>query len=381
MAADNELENLKTDCITALRKGDEDAFDAAALKFQESSAGDLQFKMETLGLLACLALKQNYCRSALKALNLLSVCSLDIAPEDAQTDNLLSVCSLDIAPEDAQTENVFLQNLRYAAVMAARTHNKDIFAAAVSKLAVRYAKNNYIKENTGAFIRVLNALMFIAADRRYTDILPMLRWLSLRLCRNENVTEELLFPFLRGWACLAAQAARRGWHDVVNQLLNGLFYFLLKQRSFTLTRSILMYVMLHMQMYAAWDGVAKAFEVYAPVQNFSLVLLKQMLKEADGKLRIKTVRLLLRSWRDFIAAAARQAMEDELSLYQSWFSYGEAKESKKYRQRSRLFIQLTLGYWASQQPRTSKKQLKYLKNIFEQDLVKDKYLQLLEDVR
>ena len=35
MAADNELENLKTDCITALRKGDEDAFDAAALKFQE----------------------------------------------------------------------------------------------------------------------------------------------------------------------------------------------------------------------------------------------------------------------------------------------------------------------------------------------------------
>ena len=43
MAADNELENLKTDCITALRKGDEDAFDAAALKFQESSAGDLQF--------------------------------------------------------------------------------------------------------------------------------------------------------------------------------------------------------------------------------------------------------------------------------------------------------------------------------------------------
>ena len=149
MAADNELENLKTDCITALRKGDEDAFDAAALKFQESSAGDLQFKMETLGLLACLALKQNYCRSALKALN------------------LLSVCSLDIAPEDAQTENVFLQNLRYAAVMAARTHNKDIFAAAVSKLAVRYAKNNYIKENTGAFISVLNVLMFIAADRRY----------------------------------------------------------------------------------------------------------------------------------------------------------------------------------------------------------------------
>ena len=89
---------------------------------------------------------------------------------------------------------------------------------------MRYAKNNYIKENTDAFDQCLNALMFISADRRYTDILPMLRWLNLRLCRNENVTEELLLPFLRGWACLAAQAARRGWHDAANQLLNGLFY-------------------------------------------------------------------------------------------------------------------------------------------------------------
>ena len=50
---------------------------------------------------------------------------------------------------------------------------------------------------------------FWACEAYYADILPMLRWLSLRLCRNENVTEELLFPFLRGWACLAAQAARR----------------------------------------------------------------------------------------------------------------------------------------------------------------------------
>ena len=108
-----------------------------------------------------------------------------------------------------------------------------------------------------------------------------------------------------------------------------------------------MYVMLHMQMYAAWDGVAKAFEVYAPVQNFSLVLLKQMLKEADGKLRIKTVRLLLRSWRDFIAAAARQAMEDELSLYQSWFSYGEAKESKSTGSAAALFYSAYAGLLGS----------------------------------
>ena len=363
MAADIGLENLKTECIAVLRNGDEDAFEAAAVKLQEYAPDGLHFKMETLGLLTCLALKQNCRRSALKALN------------------LLSVCSLDIAPGDAEAESIFLQNLRFASVMAARTHDKDIFAAAVSKLAVRYATTAYVKENAEAFVNLLTALMFIAADRRYTNVLPMLRWLSLRLCKNEAVGEDLLLPFLREWACLAAQAARRGWQDITAQLLNGLFYLLLKQNSFALTRSMLLYVMMHMQMYAAWDGAEKAFNVYTPVQKFSLLLFDRSVKLKDEKQRVETVRLLLRAWRDFIAAAARQTMQDEMELYQSWFAFGEAAESEKYKKRCRLFIQLTLGYWAAQQPRTSKKQLKYLKNIFEPDLVKDKYLRLLEVVR
>ena len=85
MAADIGLENLKTECIAALRNGDEDAFETAAIKLQEYAPDDLHFKMETLGLLTCLALKQNCRRSALKALNLLSVCSLDIAAGDRWT--------------------------------------------------------------------------------------------------------------------------------------------------------------------------------------------------------------------------------------------------------------------------------------------------------
>ena len=218
-----------------------------------------------------------------------------------------------------------------------------------------------------AFVNLLTALMFIAADRRYTNVLPMLRWLSLRLCKNEAVGEDLLLPFLREWACLAAQAARRDWLDVTAQLLNGLFYLLLKQNSFALTRSMLLYVMMHMQMYAAWDGAEKAFTVYAPVQKFSLLLFDRFVKSKDENQRVEAVRLLLRL--------------PNLRRNQSWFAFGEAAESEKYKKRCRLFIQLTLGYWSAQQPRTSKKQLKYLKNIFEPDLVKDKYLRLLEAVR
>lgn len=363
MAADTGLENLKTDCIAALRKGDEDAFEAAAASLQEFQPQDLAFKMETLGWLACLALKQNCCRSGFKALN------------------LLAVCQLDIEQGDAAAEGVFLQSLRHVAVMAARTHDKELFAAAVSRLAVLYAKTGCAEENAAAFMQLLTALLFMASDRRYKDVLPMLIWLSLRLCRSKAVTDELLLPFLREWACLAAQSARRGWEDIAGLLLNGLFYFLLKQGSFAATRSVLLYVMLHMQMYAAWDGVEKAFKVYAPVQNFSLLVLQRAVKEKDAAAATAYVRLILRAWRDFIAAAARQNMQDEMELYQNWFSFGMEGKSPKYCQRLRRFIQLTLGYWAGQQPKTSKKQLKYLKNIFEPDLVKGRYLELLQAAR
>lgn len=55
--------------------------------------------------------------------------------------------------------------------------------------------------------------------------------------------------------------------------MDGLFVFLVREKDFALTRSTLMNIALHFQMYAGWDGFANAFKLYAPWQNFMLVYL------------------------------------------------------------------------------------------------------------
>lgn len=46
--------------------------------------------------------------------------------------------------------------------------------------------------------------------------------------------------------------------------MDGLFVFLVREKDFSLTRSTLMNIALHFQMYAGWDGFANAFKLYAP---------------------------------------------------------------------------------------------------------------------
>ncbi|WP_444324915.1 hypothetical protein, partial [Phascolarctobacterium faecium] len=89
-----------------------------------------------------------------------------------------------------------------------------------------------------------------------------------------------------------------------------------------------------------------------------------------------------RTHRDLIPAVARLTMQEEMTAYGEWLQFGLfAAKSEKNKIRVRRLVQLTVGYWASQQPRTSREQLKHLLYVFEPDLVKGKYLELLEKVR
>ena len=64
---------------------------------------------------------------------------------------------------------------------------------------------------------------------------------------------------MREWTQLIAQIARRKWENETRQLMDGLFVFLVREKDFALTRSTLMNIALHFQMYAGWDGFANAF--------------------------------------------------------------------------------------------------------------------------
>lgn len=232
-------------------------------------------------------------------------------------------------------------------------------------------------------VEFLLTLFFTASDRRYVNALPMLRWMSLLLTNNKSLTAGELQYFVREWTQLIAQIARRKWENETRQLMDGLFVFLVREKDFALTRSTLMNIVLHFQMYAGWDGFANAFKLYAPWQNFMLVLLDQAVSSRRSQQQREQIgSLVLRTQRDLITAVARLTMQEEMTVYGEWLQFGlSAAKSEKNKIRVRRLVQLTVGYWASQQPRTSREQLKHLLYVFEPDLVKGKYLELLEKVR
>lgn len=361
------LEKLKQSCIYSIRVKKETLAKELVTVFQPVLLNNAQLRAEgilKLGMLGCLAMKEGFPEVTLHCAN------------------ILIIVSYEITKEDTTLEIDLLQMLQNMAVMAARMHDEAGFEAIVSKTVVRYSAKNSIYAGT-KMVDFLLTLFFTAADRRYIDTLPMLRWMSLLLTKHKLLPAKEIQYFVREWTQLIAQIARREWEDETKQLLEGLFTFLIREKNFALTRSALMNISLHFQMYAGWDSFARAFKIYLAWQNFMLLLLDQAVNSRRSEEQRKQIgSLVLRTQRDWIAAVARQTMQEEMQIYGQWLQLGiETAKSEKNKIRMRLMIQLTVTYWAMQQPRTSREQLKHLRYIFEPDLLKDKYLNLLEQVR
>lgn len=361
------LEKLKNSCIYFMRAKHEILAKEIVTVFQPVLVTNPHLRAEgirKLGMLGCLAMK-------------------DGLPEvTMQCANIVVVVSNELTETDVDLERELLQMLQDMAVMAARMRDEARFAALVSKAVVRYSAESTVYAGS-KMVEFLLTLFFTAADRRYVNALPMLRWMSLLLTNNKSLTANELQYFVREWTQLIAQIARRKWEDETRQLMDGLFVFLVREKDFALTRSTLMNIALHFQMYAGWDGFANAFKIYAPWQNFMLVLLDQAVSSRRSQQQREQIgSLVLRTQRDLITAVARQTMQEEMTVYGEWLELGlAAAKSEKNRIRVRRLVQLTVGYWAAQQPRTSREQLKHLLYVFEPDLVKGKYLELLEKVR
>lgn len=361
------LEKLKNGCISFMRAKHEVLAKDIVTVFQPILLTNPKMRAEgirKLGILGCLAMK-------------------DGLPEvTMQCVNIILLVSNELTKNDASLERNLLQMLQDTAVMAARMRDEAIFSAIVSKTVIRYSVEKTVYAGD-KMVEFLLTLFFTAADRRYLNTLPMLRWMSLLLTNNKSLSSDDLQYFAREWTQLIAQIARRKWEPETKQLLDGLFVFLIREKNFILTRNTVMNVAMHFQMYAGWDGFASAFKIYTPWHNFMLVLLdKAANKRSSQEEQERLGSFVLRTQRSLISAVARQTMQEEMQVYSQWLELGiAAAKSTKNKDRSRRMVQMTVGYWTSQQPRTSKGQLKHLAHIFDPDLVKDKYLTVLERIR
>mgnify|MGYP000751389882 CR=1 FL=1 len=311
------LEKLKNSCIYFMRAKHEILAKEIVAVFQPVLVTNSHLRAEgirKLGMLGCLAMK-------------------DGLPEvTIQCANIVVIVSNELTETDADLEQELLQMLQDMAVMAARMRDEARFSAIVSKAVVRYSAESTVYAGS-KMVEFLLTLFFTASDRRYVNALPMLRWMSLLLTNNKSLTAGELQYFVREWTQLIAQIARRKWENETRQLMDGLFVFLVREKDFALTRSTLMNIALHFQMYAGWDGFANAFKLYAPWQNFMLVLLDQAVSSRRSQQQREQIgSLVLRTQRDLITAVARLTMQEEMTVYGEWLQFGlSAAKSEKYK--------------------------------------------------
>jgi hypothetical protein len=366
--SEGSCEKLKDACIYFLRrKREQDACKIAEIfKYMAYNHKELRgFILKLLGMIGCVAMKSKQTQLALQCVD------------------VIMSSMHDLQAGDEEIEHTALDMLQELAAMAGRMRDEAAFNAVISKVAVHYATEKVVLVGRRLEAFLLD-LMFIAADRRYVNSLPMLRWISLRLVRNASTSREEQKKFLLEWSVLAAQMANRNWFNETKILLDGIFIFLTREQEMELTRTVLTSLAGQFQMHSQWDGFAGSFKIYKAWHNYLLVVLDRAVlgKYADEEERLDDIRFILRNQRDMLVLTARLTMQEEQVLFHQWLQLWleENKGNPRRQKRVRRFVQLTAQFWHMTQPKSSKKQWPLLQDIFEPSALSKKYWHYLTQV-
>ncbi|MBQ8418584.1 MAG: hypothetical protein IJX10_08160 [Phascolarctobacterium sp.] len=273
----------------------------------------------------------------------------------------------------------FLVCVKNMLMMAARTRKGNLFAEwlLAGKEKLQQALTQVEQEKAMEFII---ALTFTVCDRHYAVCLPVLRDLVSTVI-NSIKDKNLLQALFNEWTSLIAQMARRSWDDVSKFLLTVLLKALLKKQDLQLMKLSLLQLNMHLQMYSRWDGFENAFVAYKELQYFYLLLLKRVGKlQIAEDLRQQYLVIVLRSIREWIANVARVGMQDDLEIIRRWQELLKKQLTDGVQPWVDLLVQLEIGYWHLTKPKTSRKQLEYLADLLEPDMVTAEYRRLLERI-
>ena len=227
----------------------------------------------------------------------------------------------------------------------------------------------------------LKSLSFVVCDRRLTEAQPVLAWLIRRFSASADAkaSQALWTEILN----LAARMARRGWRTEASFLLRLYLRELLKEHQAAVWQSGLLALQMHFVVYARWDGFTKACAAYAELWYLLLLLVRRAdRKKYSFKQRKQYLLLSLRFLRGIITNVARSLMTDEMEIFRQLYQYfwQLAGESKQRRQQLQLLLQLAISYWQSSLPKSSKKQVRFLKDLLEPSLINAEYEALLKTI-
>ena len=221
-------------------------------------------------------------------------------------------------------------------------------------------------------------LAFAVCDRRLAEVRPILALLVRRWLRTQAGDTALLQEFMAEWLNLAARMARRRWREETAFLLREAGRWLLKQDDLQLYSWSLQQLQLHFVVYARWDGFDKACRMYRELTLLYRLLLRRVLR----KQQTAFLQLLLRHLRDVTANVSRSAMLDDADIFRQWYSFWWqlTAEDKNAREELMRLLQLVITYWQHTMPKTSRKQIKLLKDLLQPNLIAGQYALLLQKI-
>lgn len=298
-----------------------------------------------------------------------------IALRDGREQNACTAFSGIIAEA---ADNEALQAISCCLLVALRHRQRQLFTAWMQASRPRLEQllgNPQLAHQGGS---ALLQLTFAVCDRRLAEVRPILALLVRRWLRTQAGNTALLQEFMAEWLNLAARMARRRWREETAFLLREAGRWLLKQDDLQWWPWSLQQLQLHFVVYARWDGFDKACRIYRELTLLYRLLLRRVLRKQQTAL----LQLLLRHLRDVTANVSRSAMLDDADIFRQWYSFWWqlTAEDKNAREELLRLLQLVITYWQQTMPKTSRKQIKLLKDLLQPNLIAGQYALLLQKI-
>lgn len=282
----------------------------------------------------------------------------------------------------ALEDKIFIQATKDIFLMSIRRHKEEMllewFDIVDARLKVILGKENFFMECQN----FLEAMLFSICDHRlecfhnrFTEYMAIFQTGQQDIWKMEKFYIEL--------SSLAARMSLRKWDKQAQWILEMVLESVSNQKNLEFVQHILYHIDMNSVMYAKNYGSGTMFILYQQAQ-FSYACLLNYLEndDLDRREQKKALTIAVRGERNLMSNLARITMKDEMEVYEEWYHhmlyiFGK---NEKLKLMAILLVQLTIMYWNKTQPKTSRKQVGYLKKILEPTYIKGNFSELLEEI-
>lgn len=279
------------------------------------------------------------------------------------------------------SDEEMLQGASSLLLCAARKHYDEIFCMWLEQLEPKLTVLVGVTSKKTSMGEFLLTVVYTACDSRIVLALPLLRRLIQKYL--QIVDGDLLERFLCEWSSMVARMVRRSWQDETTWLLKVMFSVLLRKRNIKLYDLVLLHLQMNFVMYCQWDGLEKAVAAYKELQLLYAYFLDRAIgKRTPAEERCKYFLLSLRNIRGVVSNISRVLMIDELDVFKDWYAMLQYQHNGNPRGqlRMKIMVQLSILYWKETKPKTSRKQMSYLKELLEPNVIPSAQIELLHKV-